>query len=72
MGLIIHGGRLGVRGAAKGALPKIYYTCPAMMKLGTAIPYLKKILKIFKLHPWGSTGISISTLEITKLCYIKK
>ena len=32
----------------KAPIPKICYTCPTMMKLGTVIPYLKKIQKIYK------------------------
>ena len=42
--------RMGFSGAAHGwggakrlPLPKICHTCPTMMKLGTVIPYLKKI-----------------------------
>ena len=35
-------------GGQKGPLPKTCHTYPAMMKLGTAIPYLNKIQKIFK------------------------
>ena len=31
------------RGGWKDPLPKIYHTYPAMMNLGTVIPYLKKI-----------------------------
>ena len=30
--------------------PKICHTYPAMMKLGTVIPYLKKIQKIYESH----------------------
>ena len=33
-------------GGQKGPLPKICHTYPTMMKLGTVIPYLKKIQKI--------------------------
>ena len=29
-------------------LPKIYHTYPTMMKLGTVIPYLRKIKKTYK------------------------
>ena len=29
-------------------LPKIYHTYPTMMKLGTVIPYLRKIRKIYE------------------------
>ena len=32
----------------KAPLPKICYTYPTMMKLDTAIPYLKKIQKIYE------------------------
>ena len=32
----------------EGTLPKICHTYPTMMKLGTVIPYLKKIKKIYK------------------------
>ena len=38
-----------IRGEAKRfPLPKICHTYPAMMKLGTVIPYLKKIQKIYE------------------------
>ena len=33
-------------GGKKAPLPKICHTYPIMMKLGTVIPYLKKIKKI--------------------------
>ena len=35
-------------GAKKVPLPKIYHTYPTMMKLGTVIPYPKKIQKIYE------------------------
>ena len=36
-------------GVTKNApLPKIYHIYPTMMKLGTVIPYLKKIGKIYE------------------------
>ena len=35
-------------GALKSPLPKIWLTYPTMMTLGTVIPYLKKIQKIYK------------------------
>ena len=39
----------GMGGAGKKApLPKICHTYPAMMKLGTVIPYLRKIQKMYK------------------------
>ena len=37
-------------GGQKGPLPKICHTYPTMMKLGTVIPYLKKIQKIYESH----------------------
>ena len=46
--------RMGLFGAAhgwgsqKGPLPKFCHTYPTMMKLGTVIPYLKKMQKIYK------------------------
>ena len=39
--------RMGGRGK-KVPLPKICHTYPAKMKLGTVIPYLKKIKKIYE------------------------
>ena len=33
-----------------GPLPKIRHTCPTIMKLGTVIPYLSKIQKMYKSH----------------------
>ena len=55
-------------------LPKIRYTYPTMMKLGTVIPNLKKIVKIYKYmtHPLTSAGISIFLPEIRNICCIKK
>ena len=35
-------------GGKKAPLPKVCHTCPTMMKLGTVIPYLKKIQKIYE------------------------
>ena len=35
-------------GEGKDRLPKIYRTYPTMMNLGTVVPYLKKIQKIYK------------------------
>ena len=46
--------RMGIFGAAhrwsgkKAPLPKICDTYPAMLKLGTVIPYLEKIQKIYE------------------------
>ena len=42
-----HGWR-GGGGAKSSPLPKICHTYPTMMKLGTVIPYLKKIQKIYE------------------------
>ena len=55
-------------------LPKICLTYPTMMKLGTVIPYLKKIQKIYESHDTflSSADVSIFLLEISKVCYIKK
>ena len=41
-----HGWRGG--GGKKAPLPKICHTYPTRMKLGTVIPYLKKIQKIYE------------------------
>ena len=55
-------------------LPKIRHTYPTMMKLGTVIPYLRKIQKCINhvTHPLSSADISIFSSEINKFCYIKK
>ena len=42
----IEGG--GGGGCKKATLPKICHTYPKMMKVGTVVPYLKKIQKICK------------------------
>ena len=34
----------------KPLLPNICHTYPTMMKLGTVVPYLKKIQKIYESH----------------------
>ena len=49
-----------------------YY--PTMMKLGTVIPYPKKIKKIMNhvTRVLSSADISIFSPEISKFCYIKK
>ena len=66
---------MGLFGAAHGwegsKRPKICHTYPKIMKLGTVIPYLKKIQKI---HESRDTllDISIFSPEISKFCYIKK
>ena len=48
-----------------------------MMKLGTVIPYLKKIQKIYEsrdhvAHPLSHANISIFLPEVSKFCYVKK
>ena len=61
---------------AKGPppLPKISHTNPTMMKLGTIIPYLKKIQNIYESRDtspefcWNQHF----SREISKFCYIKK
>ena len=41
--------RMGIFGTAHGwEHPKIFHTYPAMMKLGTIIPYLKKIQNTYE------------------------
>ena len=40
--------QMGMGGGKKAPLPKICHTCPTSMKLGTVIPYLKKIQKIYQ------------------------
>ena len=69
-GLLTDGGGRG----KKAPLSKICHTYPTMMKLGTVIPYLKKIQKYMNhvTHALSSTDISIFSPEITKFCYIKK
>ena len=51
-------------------LPKICHTYPAIMKLGTVIPYLKKNINHVT-QPLSSNDISIFSPEISKFCYIK-
>ena len=56
------------------ALPKICHTYPAMMKLGTVIPYLKKIKKIYESRetPLEFCWHQYFSPETTIFCYIKK
>ena len=37
-------------GGLVNPLPEICHTYPTLIKLGTVIPYLRKILKIYKSH----------------------
>ena len=55
-------------------LHKIRHTNPAMMKLGTVIPYLRKFQKMHKSRdtPLGFCWHQHFLLEISKFCYIKK
>ena len=46
MGFIFLGCSLIDGGSQKDPLPKICFTYPTMMTLGTVLPYLKKIQKI--------------------------
>ena len=73
--------KMGIFGAAHGwgetkrspSLKSVTHT--AMMKLGTVIPYLNKIQKIYEscdAPPEFSADINIYSLEISKFCYIKK
>ena len=60
-------------GSQKGIpLPKICLTYPTVMKLGTVIPYLKKIQRVYEPRPLNFADISIFSPEISKFCYIKK
>ena len=81
VGLILTLFRMSFFGAAHGwggtknaPLPKICDTYPTMMKLGTALPYLEKIQKIYYhvTHTLSPADISIFSQEISKFCYIKK
>ena len=60
-------------GSQKGTpLPKICLTYPTVMKLGTVIPYLKKIQRVYEPRPLNFADINIFSPEISKFCYIKK
>ena len=62
-------------GAVKKApFSKICHTYPAIMKLDTVIPYVKKIQENLNhvTYPFSFAGISIFSPEISKFCYIKK
>ena len=71
--------RMGIFGAAQGwgskksPLPKICSTYPKMMKLGTVIPYLKKIQKIYESRgtPPEFCWHQYFSPEISKCYYIK-
>ena len=55
-------------------LPKICHTYLTMMKLGTLIPFLKRIEKYINhvTDPVSSADVSIFLPEISKFCCIKK
>ena len=61
-------------GDKKAPLPEICHTYPTLMKLGTVIPYLKKVRKninhVTQLRSYAD--ISIFSTEICIFCYIKK
>ena len=61
-------------GGERLLLPKICHTYPAMIKLGTVIPYLKNIQKYINhvTHLLSSADISIFPPEISKFCCNKK
>ena len=63
-----------IRGAKRAPLPKIFHTYPTMMKLGTVIPYLKKIKKNVNhvIHLLSSANMSSFSPGFSKFCYIKK
>ena len=52
----------------KAPLPKICHKYPTMMKLGTLMPYLKKIQKTYK----SSDSLYIFSPEIIKFCCSNK
>ena len=60
--------------AQNGPLHKICYTYSSMVKLGTVIPYLKEIQKIYKSRdtPLEFSWHQHFLPEINKFCYIKK
>ena len=63
-----------MEGGKKDPLPKICHTYPTVMKLGTVIPYLKKIQKYMNhvTRLLTSADSSIFSPEISKSCYTKK
>ena len=70
-----HFGGCSRMGGQKGSpLPKVCHTYPTMMKIGTVIPYVKKIQKIYESRdtPPTSTDISNYSPKISKFCYMKK
>ena len=68
------GGCSRMGGGQQGHLPKTCHTYSTLKKLGTVIPYLKKVQKIIAhvTHPFSSADISMSSPKISNFCYIKK
>ena len=66
--------RRGGRGAKRPLFPKICHSYPTIMKLGTVIPYLKKIQKLYESRdtPLEFCWHKHFLPEISKFCYIKK
>ena len=69
--------RMGLFGATDGwgaKSPKICHIYPAMMKLGTVIPYLRRSKKYMNhvTYLLSSADISIFSLEISKFCCMKE
>ena len=63
---------MGFFGAAHRWADKICHTYPTTMKLGTVIPYPKKIQKIYESRDTPPAAITIFSPGISKFCYIKK
>ena len=54
-------------GTKNAHLPKICDTYPTIIKLGTVIPYLEKIQKVYE-----SRDTHMFSLENSKFCFAKK
>ena len=63
-------------GSKNGSLSKICRTYPTMMRLGTVIPYPKRIheLRVYESRdtPIEVFDISIFSTQISLFCYLKK
>ena len=53
----------------RGPLPKICHTYPTMMKLGTVIPYLKNIQKIYESHDTPQQILLYQKMQISIAFY---
>ena len=66
----------GGRGGQNAPLPKICHTYPAIMKLGTAIPYLKKIQKNIRITSCNTPTFLLTSAifywKSANFAYIKK